>query len=304
MSGARTEVCAEQDAPADALANADVTIIITCFDYGAFLSESVESALSQQGGEPRVVVVDDGSTDARTLAELDRLPARVQVIRQANAGVAEARNRALRQLGTPLALVLDADDRLALDAVKRLRAALDLDPTAGFSYGTACFFGDWEGLLKMPAYDPYRLLFRNSIGPTTLMRRELFDAVGGYDPAFSGYEDWEFWLHALELGWRGRRVEGVTFYYRRHGSSRHSGARRRYRAAYRQLRRKHAQLYAREGRRRLRQESDLRSAGRLLYRWWWGRRPLPARVELALQALLWHPRRSRQPVGLSRRSPV
>ena len=63
----------------------------------------------------------------------------------------------------------------------------------------------------MPAYDPYKLLYRHTIGTTCLMRRELVTAVGGFDSYFGGYEDWEYWLHALEKGWKGRRVEEITF---------------------------------------------------------------------------------------------
>jgi glycosyltransferase involved in cell wall biosynthesis len=283
--------------------NDDVTVVIACFNYGAFLAESVESALSQQGGEPRVIVVDDGSTDPHTLEQLDRLPAQVELIRQANAGVAEARNAALRLVRTRYALSLDADDRLAPDALQRLRVPLDADPALGFSYGIMRYFGDWEGVVKLPPFDPYRLLYRHNVGATALIRRELFVDVGGYDPAFRGYEDWEFWLHALELGWRGRRVERVTLLYRRHGPAMLQGARARYRATFRQLRRKHAALYSRAGRRRLRAESDLGVFGRLLYRCWWGPRPLPARVELALQSLLWRPRRQQTERGKSTAPP-
>ncbi|HTB71179.1 MAG TPA: glycosyltransferase family 2 protein [Solirubrobacteraceae bacterium] len=270
--------------------NDDVTVIVTCFDYGAYLPESVESALAQEGGAPRVIVVDDGSTDARTLAALDRLPPQVTLVRQSNAGPAEARNAGLRRLQTPYALILDADDRLAADALRRLRAPLRSQPTLGFSYGIMRFFGAWEGVVRLPPYDPYRLLYRHNIGLTALIRRGLLEDVGGFDPALAGYEDWEFWLHALACGWRGTRVEAVTLLHRRHGSSRNIGARADYRAIYRQLRRKHATLYRREQRRRLRAESDLGGLGRLAYRWWWGRRPLPARVELALQSALWRPR--------------
>ena len=46
--------------------------------------------------------------------------------------------------------------------------------------------------MKMPPYDPYRLLYRHNVGSAALMRRELFEDVGGYDPAFTGYEDWSF----------------------------------------------------------------------------------------------------------------
>jgi glycosyltransferase involved in cell wall biosynthesis len=272
--------------------NDDVTVVITCFNYGAFLAESVQSVLAQEGGEPRVIVVDDGSTDAQTLAELVRLPPQVELVRQGNAGVAEARNAGLRLVQSRYALVLDADDRLVADALQRLRDPLEGDPALGFSYGIMRFFGAWEGVLQMPPYDPYRLLYRHNIGSAALIRRELFEDVGGYDPAFEGYEDWEFWLHALEHGWRGRRIETVTLLYRRHGTTRHLGARPHYRATFRQLRRKHSALYGRAGRRRLRAESDLSGAGRLLYHLWWGWRPLPARVELALQSVLWRPGRA------------
>jgi glycosyltransferase involved in cell wall biosynthesis len=276
---------------AGASANDDITVIVTCFDYGAFLAESVHSALAQEGGEPRVIVIDDGSTDMQTLAELDRLPPRVELVRQENAGLSAARNAALRRAQTPYLLALDADDRLATSALSVLRASLEAEPRIGFSYGLIRFFGAWEGVMKLPHYDPYRLLFRHTIGSTALMRRELFEDVGGYDPLFRGYEDWEFWLHALDCGWRGLRVDEVTHLYRRHGRTMYHGARANYRALYRQLRRKYPALYSRAGRRRLRAESELAPAGRLVYRWWWGMRPLPARVELALQSALWRPRK-------------
>jgi glycosyltransferase involved in cell wall biosynthesis len=271
--------------------NDDVTVVITCFNYGAFVAEGVQSALGQKGGEPRVIVVDDGSTDARTLAELERLPSRVELVRQVNAGVAAARNAGLRRVQTRYALALDADDRLAGDALARLREELELEPALGFSYGIMRFIGAWEGIMKMPPYDPYRLLFRHNIGSAALIRRALFEDVGGYDAAFPGYEDWEFWLKALERGWRGRRVESVTLLYRRHGATRHIDARPAYRTTFRQIRREHPALYGRAGRRALQADSDLGAAGRLVYRWWWGWRPLPARVELALQSLLWSPAR-------------
>ncbi len=63
----------------------------------------------------------------------------------------------------------------------------------------------------MPGWDPYRLLYRHTIGPTALTRRELFEDLGGYDVDIAraivmGYEDWEFWLHAVARGWHGVKV--------------------------------------------------------------------------------------------------
>lgn len=270
--------------------NDDITVVITSFNYGAYLPAAVESALGQEGGAPRVIVVDDGSTDPEALAALEHLPPEVTLIRQANAGLSAARNTGLRASTTPYLIVLDADDRLAADALAALRGPLDRDPRLGFTYGIARFFGAWEGMLVFPPFDPYKLLYRHIVGSTALMRRPLFDDVGGYDPAFTAYEDWEFWLHALACGWRGALVDSVILHYRRHGHTMYSDARANYRSWYRRLRRKHAGLYGREGRRRLARESDLGPLGRAIYRWWWGARPVPARLEGALHARLWRPR--------------
>jgi GT2 family glycosyltransferase len=148
----------------------------------------------------------------------------------------------------------------------------------GFSFGTMRFFGAWEGTLDFPGYSAYRLLHRHTIGLSALMRRELFEATGGFDPAFEEYEDWELWVNALEHGFRGRKVEAVTLEYRRHeGASKFSDDRRHYRRHRAALRRKHAALYARAG--ELAREGGVGPAERAVYRWFWGARPVPARLE-------------------------
>jgi glycosyltransferase involved in cell wall biosynthesis len=267
--------------------NDDITVVITCFNYGVFLPEAVASALQQEGGPPKVTVVDDGSTDALTQEALRRLPGEIKLIQQANAGLSAARNAGLRAADTPYLIVLDADDRLTPTALRLMRQLLDGDPQLGFSYGVARFFGTWEGTLRFPPYDAYRLIYRHIVGSTALMRRALFEDVGGFDPAFSAYEDWEFWVHALAHGWRGKAVGDTTLLYRRHGHTMFTDARASYRSWYRMLRAKHRVLYDRTGRRRLAAESELGLIGRAVYRWWWGARPLPARIEGALHALLW-----------------
>jgi GT2 family glycosyltransferase len=265
----------------------DVTAVVACFNYGAFLPDAVGSLLGQPQ-PPRVVVVDDGSTDRATHDALDRLPAEVEVVRQANAGASAARNAGLARAATPYVLCLDADDRLAPGALPRLRAALDEHPSAGFAYGHQRLFGALDGEMRFPPYDPLRLLDRHLIGPTALMRRAMLEDVGGYDAAFALYEDWELWLNALAHGWRGVRVDALVHEYRRHAGSKLGTDRRRYRAFRRQAHVKHAALYAR--RRELARESDLGPAGRLVYRWFWGPRPLPAAVEEAAHRVIFRRR--------------
>jgi hypothetical protein len=166
---------------------------------------------------------------------------------------------------------------LARGAIEAMRAPLDAAPRLGFAYGWMRFFGDWEGVLRFPPYDPYALLYRHTIGLTALMRREVVEDTGGFDPRFEQFEDWELWVNALAHGWRGVRVDQVTLEYRRHGQSKIDEDRTRYRHTFRALREKHAALY--RDRARLAHESGLGPGGRLLHRAFWGPRPIPARIE-------------------------
>lgn len=266
--------------------NDDVTGVVVCFNYGEYVGEAVESLLRQEGGPPRVIVVDDGSTDPATHAALDALDRSVEVVRQANAGVCRARNAGLARVETPYALLLDADDRLAPGALAAMRAPLESDPRLGFAYGTIHFFGAWEGLLPMPPYDPFKLLYRHTIGLTTLMRTQVARDTGGFDPAFDCYEDWELWVNALAHGWHGRQVDAVTLEYRRHDAgSKQNADRIAYRETYRRLRAKHAALYGRSGELARRAGDGL--VTQALYRGFWGPRPIPARVEAYLQRRRW-----------------
>jgi glycosyltransferase involved in cell wall biosynthesis len=268
-------------------ANADVTAVVACFNYGAFLPEALASLRSQAGGAPHTVVVDDGSTDPATLAVLDALPPDVELVRQDNQGVSAARNAGLARVRTPYWLVLDADDRLAPGALAALRAPLERDERLGYSFGFMEFFGDMTGIVRFPDFDPYRLLYRHTIGLTALARADVLRATGGYDGGFPHYEDWELWVHALAHGFEGRRVDAVALQYRRHGGTKLSADRRRYRVAWRALRRKHAALYARRD--ELARRSALGPAGRAAYRYFWGPRPVPAAAEAALHRVLWRP---------------
>ncbi|MDQ3680166.1 MAG: glycosyltransferase family 2 protein [Actinomycetota bacterium] len=268
--------------------NSVVTVVVPCFNYGHFLPEALHSLAVQSGGPPRVVVVDDGSTDPHTHQVLDDLEGdggEVEVLRQSNQGVSRACNAGLDKAQTEYALMLSADDRLFPGALGLLRGMLEADPALGYAYGQAWFFGTQSGVLKLPPWDPWRLLFRNIVTGTALIRTELLRATGGYDPAFRHYEDWELWIHALSLGWKGQQLDEPAFHYRRHAEAKGHADRRGYRQTRRLLRRKHASLY--DNLDRIASASRLSRAERLLYRYVWAPRPWPAAAERALYSLIW-----------------
>jgi glycosyltransferase involved in cell wall biosynthesis len=269
----------------------DITVVIPCFNHGRFLLESVDRALGQDGGPPKVIVVDDGSTDEETVTALDELPGEVEVIRQQNAGVSAARNAGFQGSDSELLLMVDADDRLTTDALDVLRPPLEAHPEVGYCYGLMKLIGSWSGVLRFPDFDPYILLHRSIAGAQLgLVRRRCWEDAGGFDPAIDGYEDWDFCLSALEKGWRGLQIDRVTHEYRKHERSGNEEHRRRYRHVYRQIRAKHADLFTR--RKEFAQQSDLGPLHRLAYRTYWAWRPIPAPVEKALYSKVLFRRRA------------
>ena len=274
---------APQVAPASVEA-LDVAVVIPHYNHGRYIAEAVASALAQDVGPPRIVVVDDGSTDPQAEAALAALPAEVEVIRQANAGQAAARNAGARATTEPLLLFLDADDRLPADAIGDLRRALASDPSAAYAYGRMRYFGAWSGVVEFPPFDPFRLLYRSIVGWLGLMRREAFEQVGGFDEQQAGFEDWDLMLACLEHDWGAVGVDSVVLEYRKHhDTSALESHRSNYRRHYRELRLRHPELYSRAP--ALAARTDLSASGRLAYRTWWAWRPMPARVERALYGL-------------------
>jgi len=96
------------------IGNPDVSVVIPLYNNKRYISEALDSALEQGACTVEIIVVDDGSTDggADIVAAYAENHSEIELIRQANQGVAAARNHALNlATGTYIAF-LDSDDAL------------------------------------------------------------------------------------------------------------------------------------------------------------------------------------------------
>ncbi|MEA2330228.1 MAG: hypothetical protein QOH58_366 [Thermoleophilaceae bacterium] len=204
----------------------EVTVVVPTRDRWPHLSRAaLPAALSQQGVELEVVVVDDGSADEtpRRLAQLD--DARVRTIRsERSEGVARARNRGIAAARAEWVAFLDDDD---LWSPLKLRAQLDAVAAQGadFAYSAAVFV-DAHGtpLRPDPAPDPatVRETLRASDvvgGPSTVMARTaLVRELGGFEPSLAVLADWDLWLRLAGAG-RAAACADVLVAYREHGEN-------------------------------------------------------------------------------------
>lgn len=199
--------------PPDTSADPLVTVVIPAYNAAATIDETLRSVRAQTHRNLDIIVVDDGSSDdtgtlARAHAAVDP---RIRVERQANAGVAAARNRGWEQGRAALFSFVDADDLWSADKTERQLAALRAMPEAGLVYSwyviidaqsriTLQWDGcEWEGDVTR------RLLLENFIGngSSVLVTRQALEDARGFEPGLraadaGGCEDILFYLRVAE----------------------------------------------------------------------------------------------------------
>lgn len=196
-----------------------VAIVLTVFNDGRYVDESLGSALDLQQesvdiADVSVVVADDGSTDRRTVDVLDRCERRGGVVlRGLHRGLGATRNAALRSIRTDWFIPLDADNMVRSSILGALLPRSG-SPTTALVYGDAMRFGNEHGRWRMGPTDIVRLWEENHIDSCGLIRRDAWEKVGGYAENCPGLEDWDLWLRFLEAGLDLAYVPELVFDYR------------------------------------------------------------------------------------------
>jgi glycosyltransferase involved in cell wall biosynthesis len=199
-----------------------ISVVIPCFNHGAFLGEAVQSVAQLKRADVELIVVDDGSTDACTQNEMRKLKAAgIRVIQQENKGLAGARNAGIAASSGGYILPLDADNRVRGEYIERAIAILSTNPHVGVVYGDAEYFGIKGGRWTVGGFELARLLNWNYIDACAVYRRTVWEQNGGYDGTMpiQGLEDWDFWLGTVEHGWEFHYIPEILFEYRVAGES-------------------------------------------------------------------------------------
>jgi glycosyltransferase involved in cell wall biosynthesis len=97
-------------------------IVITCYNYGHYVGQAIESALGQTRPADEIIVLDDGSTD-NSSGVISSYGDRIKPVFQSNQGYKETINRGFRETGADIVLFLDADDALHPTALEKVEKA-------------------------------------------------------------------------------------------------------------------------------------------------------------------------------------
>ena len=222
-----------------------VSVVVPCHNGGRFLDGLLASLESQTFRDFETIIVDDGSTEAATREKLAGLDPAIRVVHQENRYLPGARNRGFLEARADLVLPLDCDDTLEPTYLAETVPILENAPAdVGFVFTHARLTDTLAGVLPRHL-NRFDQLFLNLLPYCMLMRRSVWQAVGGYDETMrGGMEDWEFNIRLSRSGFRGIELAKPLFVYSvRLDGMLLSRTTRMHGTLWRTIRLRHADLY-------------------------------------------------------------
>jgi glycosyltransferase involved in cell wall biosynthesis len=189
-----------------------VSVIITTYNQGRYISETLQSVIEQDFGDREIIVVDDGSTD-NTPILVGAFGERVIYLRQRNQGVAGSRNAGIQRARGEFLAFLDGDDLWEPGKLsQQVRAARD-HPLSGMIVADGVQFDEAKTILKSSILAPSirallgssesvtlrcyeQLLDQNVIltSSQVLIPKAVLDLVGLSDVRIGHASDWDLYL--------------------------------------------------------------------------------------------------------------
>lgn len=193
-----------------------VDVVIPAFNAARYIDQTLKSIALQGSLVHSIIVVNDGSTDqtaqvVETFTE-QHPHLNIQLINQANAGLANARNTGIQNATAPYIALLDADD---IWLGGKLEQQMEIfnnssDPRLGVVYTgyelideNSSAISNKKGVIKPQARGDVRskLLTGNFIsgsGSSVLIGSKVFKDVGLFDENLRASEDWDMWLRIAQ----------------------------------------------------------------------------------------------------------
>lgn len=200
-------------------------LIITVYNRERYLKAAIESVLAQTRTDFELLIWDDGSTDnsvsiAKQYAQGDK---RVKVVEGKHQGQTGSLKAAIAHTTGHYIGWVDSDDRLEPTALEETARVLDIHPEIGLVYTDYLDIDANDKVLgygkrcRIP-YSKERILLDFMTFHFRLIRRSVFNQVGGIDDSFECAEDYDLCLRLSEAT-TVQHLQKPLYRYRHHGES-------------------------------------------------------------------------------------
>ena len=202
----------------------DISVVMPVYNAEAFLEEAIESILDQNFTNFEFIIVDDASTDnsSKIIQQYSRKDKRIIHLRNDNnLGIAETRTKGTKSAKGKYIAVADADDISIPTRFARQFEYLESHNDCGVVGGfLELFDSDTGKIIGVRKYheDDARLrkklfLYSPVAQPVSIIRSEVFDTLGYYDPKFPPAEDLDLWFR-IGTKYKFANIQEILLKYR------------------------------------------------------------------------------------------
>ena len=186
-----------------------------------YLSDCLNSILNQSYQNFEICLADDHSTNKDTidaLKEYEKKDSRIKIVyRKENGHISKATNSALEIASGDYIALMDDDDILSSDALYKVVLAIN-EHDADFIYSDEDKL-DMSGNLCEPHFKSdfaeHSLYGGNYICHFTVIKKELFDKIGGFREEYVGAQDFDLFLRATEQAEKIYHIPEILYHWRK-----------------------------------------------------------------------------------------
>ncbi len=197
-----------------------ITIYMPNYNYGKFISKSINSVIRQTYKEWELLVIDDGSKDnSLSLLKKFKKNKKIKIISQTNKGLNRTNNIALRLSETDYIVRLDPDDYLDENFLNVTISYLEKNKKIDLVYPDYYTIDKNNKIINLIRYSDSK--FSESLndlpphGACTVFRRKTLISLGGYDESVRRQDGYDIWLKFIKR-YQAHNIKIPLFYYRRH----------------------------------------------------------------------------------------
>jgi len=201
-----------------------VSVVIASYNHAPFIQDCLSSVLSQDFSDLEIIVTDDGSQDgtparvAHIASQQAAKPGSPQIDLHAfaqNLGACVAMNDAIRRSRGKYIAVLNSDDQFLPGKLQRQASYLQQHPEIGAVFGLPAFVNEQGAPLEDATHKDHAVFHQpnrtrqqwlrhffdhgNALcHPTAMVRREVYETVGLYDPRLAQVPDLDQWIRVCK----------------------------------------------------------------------------------------------------------
>jgi glycosyltransferase involved in cell wall biosynthesis len=222
-----------------------VSVLVKSFNHAAYIAQTIDSILNQTFQDFEIIITDDHSTDdtLHVLARFNDPRISIKVLPE-NRGISVAMNETIARARGRYLAILNSDDWAFPDRLRRQVELLDANPRISLLFGfpelvdetgaaittESVFVSLFTPPLQFADYSRrswLRQFFFNGnclCAPSAMIRREVFETAGVYDPRLFNLQDLDMWIRALVAGYNIHWVPEKFTAYRIRADDRNASA--------------------------------------------------------------------------------